>query len=104
MHRASQFSNTGQCAITIIVTNRGGQSNRKKRSLAIIQLDSHKFGTDYEPLNIIYFIDLERPFQDPFKCLILKAALSRLVPIGSKHFPAKISFNENTFPAEIDIF
>ena len=30
MHRESQFSNTGQCSITIIVTNRGGQSNRKK--------------------------------------------------------------------------
>ena len=30
MHRASNFTNIGQGAITIIVTNRGGQSNRKK--------------------------------------------------------------------------
>ena len=30
MHRESQNSNTGQCSITITVTNRGGQSNRKK--------------------------------------------------------------------------
>ena len=30
MHRASNFSNIGQGAITIIVTNRGGRSNRKK--------------------------------------------------------------------------
>ena len=30
MHRALNISNIGQGAITIIVTNRGGQSNRKK--------------------------------------------------------------------------
>ena len=30
MHRALNFSNIGQGAITIIVTNRGGQSNHKK--------------------------------------------------------------------------
>ena len=30
MHRASNFSNIGQSVNTIIVTNRGGQSNRKK--------------------------------------------------------------------------
>ena len=30
MHRASNISNIGQGAITIIVTNRGGHSNRKK--------------------------------------------------------------------------
>ena len=30
MHRASNISNIGQGTITIIVTNRGGQSNRKK--------------------------------------------------------------------------
>ena len=30
MHQASNFSNIGQGAITIIVTNRGGLSNRKK--------------------------------------------------------------------------
>ena len=30
MHQASNFSNIGQSANTIIVTNRGGQSNRKK--------------------------------------------------------------------------
>ena len=35
MHRASQFSNTGQCPITIIVTNRGGQCNRKKCHLRL---------------------------------------------------------------------
>ena len=30
MHRASNFSNVGQGAINLIVTNRGGQSNRNK--------------------------------------------------------------------------
>ena len=30
IHRASNFSNIGQGVITIIVTNRGGQSNSKK--------------------------------------------------------------------------
>ena len=30
MHRASNISNLGQGTITIIITNRGGYSNRKK--------------------------------------------------------------------------
>ena len=38
MHRASNFSNIGQGAITIIVTNRGGQSNRKKVHSRLLNL------------------------------------------------------------------
>ena len=48
MHRASNFSNIGQSAITIIVTNRGGWSNRKRYHLYFIQLDSHKFDVQHE--------------------------------------------------------
>ena len=35
MHQASNFSNIVQDAINIIVTNRGGQSNRKKGHLRL---------------------------------------------------------------------
>ena len=48
MHRASNFLNIGQSAITIIVTNRGGWSNRKRYHLYFIQLDSHKFDVQHE--------------------------------------------------------
>ena len=62
MHRASQFSNTGQCAITIIVTNRGGQSNRKKghsRLFNSIRI-SLVFKTDKVALNNFVICKLNR--------------------------------------------
>ena len=54
MHRASNFSNIGQAAITIIVTNRGGRTNRKKGHSRLlnsirISLVSRQFGSDFVP-------------------------------------------------------
>ena len=71
MHRASNFTNIGQAAITIIVTNRGGRSNRKKghsRLLNLIRISL--VPTNQPPIYQCYHILTKIHSSTPLSCLV----------------------------------